>query len=125
MLFVMNRVRKGFHYLATLMVAAGTLLSAFWILSANSWMQTPAGWAMNEQGQFVPAGSWIDVIFNPSFPYRLVHTVIAAFLTTALVVGGVGAWHLLKGRDLPDVRKMFSMAMWMADRKSTRLNSSH
>ncbi|HEY9553995.1 cytochrome ubiquinol oxidase subunit I [Allosphingosinicella sp.] len=114
MLFGMNRVGKGLHYFATLMVAAGTLLSAFWILSANSWMQTPAGWAMNEQGQFVPAGSWIDIIFNPSFPYRLVHTVIAAFLTTALVVGGVGAWHLLKGRDLPDVRKMFSMAMWMA-----------
>ncbi|PWG01863.1 cytochrome ubiquinol oxidase subunit I [Sphingosinicella humi] len=114
MLFGMSRVGKGLHYFATLMVAVGTLLSAFWILSANSWMQTPTGWAMNDVGQFVPAGSWIDIIFNPSFPYRLVHTVIAAFLTTALVVGGVGAWHLLKGRDLPGVRKMFSMAMWMA-----------
>jgi cytochrome d ubiquinol oxidase subunit I len=96
------------------MVAAGTLMSAFWILSANSWMHTPTGWAMNAQGQFVPAGSWLDIIFNPSFPYRLVHTVIAAYLTTALVVGGVGAWHLLRGNDTPAVRKSFSMAMWMA-----------
>jgi len=62
----------------------------------------------------VPAGSWLDIIFNPSFPYRLVHTVIAAYLTTALVVGGVGAWHLLKKQETPAVRTMFSMAMWMA-----------
>jgi cytochrome d ubiquinol oxidase subunit I len=96
------------------MVAIGTCISAFWILSVNSWMQTPTGWAVNEAGQFVPAGSWIDIIFNPSFPYRLVHTVLAAYLTTALVVGGVGAWHLLKGRKTPEVRTMFSMAMWMA-----------
>ena len=114
MLFGMNRVGKGLHFAATLMVAIGTCISAFWILSVNSWMHTPTGWAMNAVGQFVPAGSWTDIIFNPSFPYRLVHTVIAAYLTTALVVGGVGAWHLLKGRDLPGVRTMFSMAMWMA-----------
>jgi len=114
MLFGMERVGKGLHFVATLMVALGTAVSAFWILSVNSWMQTPVGWAMNDAGQFVPAGSWLDIIFNPSFPYRLVHTVIAAYLTTALVVGGVGAWHLLKGRDVPGVRKMFSMAMWMA-----------
>jgi cytochrome d ubiquinol oxidase subunit I len=62
----------------------------------------------------VPAGSWIEIIFNPSFPFRLVHTVIAAYLTTALVVGGVGAWHLLRGNDNPAVRTSFSMAMWMA-----------
>jgi cytochrome d ubiquinol oxidase subunit I len=114
MLFGMERVGKGLHFFATCMVALGTFISAFWILSANSWMHTPAGWAINGQGQFVPAGSWLEIIFNPSFPYRLVHTVIAAYLTTALVVGGAGAWHLLKGRDLPGVRKMFSMAMWMA-----------
>lgn len=114
MLFGMERVGRGLHFVATLMVAIGTAISAFWILSVNSWMQTPVGWAMNAQGQFVPAGSWFDIIFNPSFPYRLVHTVIAAYLTTALVVGGVGAWHLLKGRNMPAVRKMFSMAMWMA-----------
>ncbi len=113
MLFGMEKVGKGLHFTATLMVAVGTLLSAFWVLSANSWMQTPTGWALNDVGQFVPAGSWLEIIFNPSFPYRLVHTVLAAYLTTALVVGGVGAWHLLKGRGTPEVRTMFSMAMWM------------
>src|SRR4028118_2065218 len=113
MLFGMEKVGKKLHFFATCMVAAGTLMSAFWILSANSWMHTPTGFTVNAAGQFVPAGSWIDIIFNPSFPYRLVHTVIAAYLTTALVVGGVGAWHLLKGRKTPEVRTMFSMAMWM------------
>jgi cytochrome d ubiquinol oxidase subunit I len=114
MLFGLERVGKKLHYVATLMVAGGTAMSAFWILSVNSWMQTPTGWATNAQGQFVPAGSWLDIIFNPSFPYRLVHTVLAAYLTTALVVGAVGAWHLLKGRDNQAVRTSFSMAMWMA-----------
>lgn len=114
MLFGMGRVGKKLHFTATLMVAIGTAISAFWILSVNSWMQTPTGYTTNAVGQYVLDGSWWDVVFNPSFPYRLVHTVIAAYLTTALVVGGVGAWHLLKGRDLPAVKKMFSMAMWMA-----------
>jgi cytochrome d ubiquinol oxidase subunit I len=114
MLFGLERVGKGLHFFATLMVAFGTLLSAFWILAANSWMQTPAGYAVNAQGQFVPAGSWIAIIFTASFPYRLVHTVIASYLTTALVVGAVAAWHLLKRRDTAEVRTMFSMAMWMA-----------
>jgi cytochrome d ubiquinol oxidase subunit I len=114
MLFGMNKVGRGIHFAATLMVAVGTFISAFWILSVNSWMQTPTGWTLNDDGQFVPAASWLAIIFNPSFPYRLVHTVIAAYLTTALAVGGVGAWHLLKGRDSEQVRTMFSMAMWMA-----------
>jgi len=114
MLFGLERVGKRLHFLATCLVAAGTAVSAFWILSVNSWMQTPTGWAVNAAGQFVPAGSWLDIIFNPSFPYRLVHTVLAAYLTTALVVGGSAAWHLPKGRDLPGVRVGFSMAMWMA-----------
>lgn len=114
MLFGLERVGKKLHFVATLMVAVGTAISAFWILSVNSWMHTPAGYAINAQGQFVPAGSWLEIIFNPSFPFRLAHTLIAAYLTTALVVGAVGAWHLLKGRDSPAVRKMFSMAMWMA-----------
>jgi cytochrome bd ubiquinol oxidase subunit I len=114
MLFGMEKVGKGLHFAATCMVALGTAISAFWILAANSWMQTPTGWAVNAAGQFVPAGSWLDIIFNPSFPYRFVHTVIAAYLTTALVVGGAGAWHLLRGRGTAEVRTMFSMAMWMA-----------
>ena len=113
MLFGTNKVGKGLHFVATLMVATGTLISATWILATNSWMQTPAGWAMNAQGQFVPA-DWWAIVFNASFPYRLVHTVIAAYLTTALVVGGVSAWHILKRHDTPQVRIAFSMAMWMA-----------
>ena len=113
MLFGLQRVGPRLHFLATLMVAIGTLISAFWILSANSWMQTPAGHAVNAEGQFI-AADWLKVIFNPSFPYRLVHMVLAAYLTTALVVGAVGAWHLLRDRHLAGPRVMFSMAMWMA-----------
>jgi cytochrome bd ubiquinol oxidase subunit I len=113
MLFGMDRVGKSLHCFATVMVAAGTLLSAFWILAANSWMQTPAGHVSNAAGQFVPA-DWWAVIFNPSFPYRLVHMVLAAYLTTAFVVGGVGALHLLRDRGNESARLMFSMAMWMA-----------
>ncbi|MHC2331729.1 cytochrome d ubiquinol oxidase subunit I [Bradyrhizobium sp. USDA 4454] len=114
MLFGMSKVGKGLHFFATCMVALGTLISATWIIAVNSWMQTPAGFAINAKDQFVPAGSWIPIIFTASFPYRLVHTVIAAYLTTAFVVGGVGAWHLLWDRTNPGARKMFSMAMWMA-----------
>lgn len=114
MLFGMEKVGRKLHYVATLMVALGTFVSAFWILSVNSWMQTPVGYEIAANGQFLPGDSWWTIIFNPSFPYRLVHTVIAAYLTTALVVGGVGAWHLLKGNVTPQVRTMFSMAMWMA-----------
>jgi len=114
MLFGLNKVGKTLHFAATCAVALGTLISAFWILSANSWMQTPSGYEIATNGQFVPGPSWIAIIFNPSFPYRLVHTTIAAFLTTAFAVGGVGAWHLLRDRDNPGARTMFSMAMWMA-----------
>ncbi len=112
MLFGLKRVGPKLHFLATLMVATGTLISTFWILSANSWMQTPAGYAINPEGQFV-AANWLEVIFNPSFPYRLAHMVLAAYLTTALVVGAVGAYHLLRDRQLAGPRMMFSMAMWM------------
>jgi cytochrome d ubiquinol oxidase subunit I len=114
MLFGMRKVGKGIHFFATCMVALGTLISATWIIAANSWMQTPVGYLINAKGQFVPGDSWLTIIFNPSFPYRLVHTVIAAYLTTAFVVGGVGAWHLLRDRANPGARTMFSMAMWMA-----------
>ena len=113
MLFGEKRVGPGLHYFATLMVAVGTLISATWILSVNSWMQTPAGFSINAAGQFVPE-DWWAVIFNPSFPYRFVHMVLAAYLTTAFVVGGIGAWHLLKDRASRGARVMFSMAMWMA-----------
>jgi cytochrome bd ubiquinol oxidase subunit I len=113
MLFGLERVGHRLHFLATLMVAIGTLISAFWILSANSWMQTPAGYAVNADGQFV-AADWLQLIFNPSFPYRLVHMVLAAYLTTALVVGAVGAFHLWRDPHLAGARVMFSMAMWMA-----------
>jgi cytochrome d ubiquinol oxidase subunit I len=113
MLFGLKRVGHRLHFFATLMVAVGTLISAFWILSANSWMQTPAGYAVNAAGQFV-AADWWKVIFNPSFPYRLVHMVLAAYLTTAFAVGAVGAYHLLRDSRLEGPRVMFSMALWMA-----------
>ncbi len=113
MLFGMNKVGRGLHFFATLMVAVGTLFSAFWILSVNSWMQTPAGYGFNDVGQFIPL-DWWEIIFNPSFPYRLVHMVLAAYLTTAFVVGGVGAFHLLKNKTNKAAQVMFSMAMWMA-----------
>jgi cytochrome d ubiquinol oxidase subunit I len=113
MLFGMRKVGEKLHFVATVMVALGTLVSATWIISVNSWMQTPAGFLVNARGQFVPGASWWPIVFNPSFPYRLVHTVIGSYLTTALVVGAVGAWHLLRDRANPHARRMFSMAMWM------------
>ncbi|AXI45270.1 cytochrome ubiquinol oxidase subunit I [Sulfitobacter sp. SK012] len=112
MLFGRERVGEGLHMFATGMVAFGTLLSATWILSVNSWMQTPQGHGMNDVGQFIPLDWWL-IVFSPSFPFRLVHMVLAAFLTTALVVGAVGALHLLRDRLDMASRRMFSMAMWM------------
>ncbi|MFK7762482.1 MAG: cytochrome ubiquinol oxidase subunit I [Roseobacter sp.] len=110
MLFGREKVGDRLHMFATAMVALGTLMSATWILSVNSWMHTPAGYSINEFGQFVPE-NWFQIVFNPSFPYRLVHMVLAAYLTTALVVGGVGALHLLRRTDDMPARRMFSMAM--------------
>ncbi len=112
MLFGLNKVGPKLHFTATVLVAVGTLMSAFWILSANSWMQTPAAYLI-ENGRFIPE-SWVGVIFNPSFPYRLVHMVLAAFLTTSFVVGAVAAWHLLKDRTSEPARIMFAMAVMMA-----------
>lgn len=112
MLFGRRRVGEGLHMMATAMVAIGTLVSATWILSVNSWMHTPAGYSINDIGQFVPE-NWWEIVFNPSFPYRLVHMVLAAFLTTALVVGAVGGYHLLRDKSDGPSRRMFSMAMWM------------
>src|ERR1700761_2713900 len=111
MLFGWRKVGPGLHFFSTLMVAAGTLVSMTWILASNSWMQTPQGYEIVD-GRVVPT-DWLQVIFNPSFPYRLVHMGLASCLATALSVGAVGAWHLLKHRDNPRVKTMFSMAMWM------------
>ena len=113
MLFGLKRVGPALHLFATGMVAIGTLGSAFWILSANSWMHTPAGHSINAAGQFVPE-DWFAIIFNPSFPYRLTHMVLAAYLTTAFAVGAAGAYHLLRDNRDVAARTMFSMAMWMA-----------
>ncbi|MBR2657398.1 MAG: cytochrome ubiquinol oxidase subunit I [Loktanella sp.] len=112
MLFGREKVGARAHFFATLMVAIGTLGSAFWILSVNSWMQTPQGHGINDVGQFIPL-DWWAIVFNPSFPYRLVHMVLAAYLTTALVVGAVGGLHLLRDRLDQGARVMFSMAMGM------------
>ncbi|GGJ26825.1 cytochrome ubiquinol oxidase subunit I [Neoroseomonas lacus] len=113
MLFGRERVGPVLHFLACLMVALGTFMSAFWILAVNSWMQTPSGHGVNEAGQFI-VNDWWAVIFTASFPYRLVHMVLAAYLTTAFVVGAVGALHLLRDKSNEAARIMFSMAMWMA-----------
>jgi cytochrome d ubiquinol oxidase subunit I len=111
MLFGWNKVGPGLHFFATAMVAVGTLISATWILASNSWMQTPQGFEIID-GRVVPV-DWLKVIFNPSFPYRLAHMTLAAYLATALFVGASGAWHLLRKRATPAVRTMLSMAMWM------------
>ncbi|MDL2410104.1 cytochrome ubiquinol oxidase subunit I [Rhizobium calliandrae] len=110
LLFGRTRVPPWAHFFAALMVAIGTLFSTFWILSANSWMQTPAGYEIIN-GQFVPK-DWIEVIFNPSFPYRLAHTAIAFFTTTGFVVLGVGAYLLRRNRSPQEARIMMSMALW-------------
>ena len=112
MLFGRERVGDKLHMFATAMVAFGTLMSATWILSVNSWMQTPVGYGINELGQFVPQ-DWWQIVFNPSFPYRLAHMVLAAYLTTALLVGGVAGLHLLRDQKDAPARRMYSMAMWM------------
>src|SRR5215813_11755561 len=110
LLFGRKLVPPWAHFVAALMVALGTLLSTFWILSANSWMQTPAGYEI-VNGQFIPT-DWIKAIFNPSFPYRLAHTAFAFFTTTGFVVLGVGAYLLRRNRSVQEARIMFSMALW-------------
>ncbi|MBL0317955.1 MAG: cytochrome ubiquinol oxidase subunit I [Alphaproteobacteria bacterium] len=113
MLFGWGRVSERMHFVATCIVAGGTLMSAFWILSANSWMQTPQGFTIAEDGRLMPA-NWLEIIFNPSFPYRFAHMVTAAYLTTAFVVGGVGAFYLWNKRHVPQARIMLGMAATMA-----------
>jgi cytochrome d ubiquinol oxidase subunit I len=111
MLFGWNKVGPRLHFLATCFVAFGTLFSAFWILSANSWMQTPAGYEVRD-GLFY-AVDWIEVIFNPSFPTRFLHMVAAAYLTTGFVVLGAAGWLWLKGKDDAETRVMRRMAIGM------------
>src|SRR5260370_27998341 len=93
------------------MVGIDPLTSTFWIFASNSWMQTPQGFRI-EGDQVVPV-SWFKIIFNPSFPYRLTHMAIAAFIVAGLVVAASGAYHLLKGRRDPAIKKMFSMSLWL------------
>jgi cytochrome d ubiquinol oxidase subunit I len=109
LLFGRRLVPPWAHFFAALMVGFGTLLSSFWILSTNSWMQTPQGYKIVD-GRFEPA-DWIAIIFNPSFPYRLLHNVTAFYITTAFVVMGVGAWLLRRGRAAEDARMMMRMAL--------------
>ena len=107
MLFGLHRVGPHLHFFATCMVAVGTLLSASWILSANSWMQTPAGVAIHDGHLTVV--SWRDVVVNPSWPYRLPHMVTAAYLTASFMVAGVGAWYLLRGKHLHFARRTVAL----------------
>ncbi len=109
LLFGRKLVAPWVHFFAGLMVAAGTLFSTFWILSVNSWMQTPAGFHVTD-GRFFP-DDWWAVIFNPSFPYRYVHNVTAFYITTAFVVLGVGAYLLRRGRSAAEARIMIGMAL--------------
>jgi len=111
MLFGWNRVSPNVHVLSAVLVAIGTSISAFWILAANSWMQTPAGHEIRD-GIVYPV-SWLDIVFNPSFPYRFAHMFTAAFLTTSLVVAAVGARYLLAGRYVEEARTMLRMGIGM------------
>jgi cytochrome d ubiquinol oxidase subunit I len=112
MLFGWRRVGPGLHFLATVLVAVGTLTSAFWIISANSWMQYPAGFVRLADGSF-RATDWMTAIISPTFPYRLIHMVLASYLTTALVVGAASAWRLLKVPDEAESGVALKMAIGM------------
>ncbi len=110
MLFGWGKVSARMHFISTCIVAVGTLISAFWILAANSWMQTPQGFEIAQDGRLYPT-SWLEIIFNPSFPYRYCHMVIATYLATAFVVGGVGSFYLWKKRHIPHAKIMLKMSV--------------
>jgi cytochrome d ubiquinol oxidase subunit I len=112
MLFGWKRVGPGLHFAATCIVALGTLVSAFWILSANSWMQAPSGYAIAANGRFV-AADWWKVIFSPTLPERFAHMVLAAYLTTAFVVGAASAFQLLRNAAQAESRIALRMAIGM------------
>ncbi|MGV3067894.1 cytochrome ubiquinol oxidase subunit I, partial [Proteus mirabilis] len=111
MLFGWNKVGEKLHFFATCMVALGTLMSTFWVLASNSWMQTPQGFEI-VNNQVVPV-DWLAVIFNPSFPYRLAHMGVAAFLASAFFIAASASWHLLKGNKTSAMKKMLSMSIWI------------
>ena len=111
LLFGRDKVPAGVHLFAAVMVATGTFISSFWILSANSWMHTPAGTEFRDGVFFVT--SWSEAIFNPSFPYRFSHMVVASFLTGSFVVAGVSAWYLLRKREVEANRRALSMSLWL------------
>ncbi|MBA2653017.1 MAG: cytochrome ubiquinol oxidase subunit I [Tatlockia sp.] len=112
MLFGWKRVPPGLHFTATLLVTLGTTISAFWILSANSWMQTPSGYEL-VNGKYIVA-NWWDVVFNPSFIPRFIHMVLASYATTCFVVAGVSSYFLLKKQHLSVAKTCLSFAMWAA-----------
>ncbi len=112
MLFGRSRVSPRMHLVATLMVAGGTTLSAFWILSLNSWMQTPAGYKVVDG--VLHADSWLQIVFNPSFPYRLAHKLLASTLTAAFLVAGLSAWQFLRKADNGGTAKALRTAVTVA-----------
>jgi cytochrome d ubiquinol oxidase subunit I len=109
LLFGFNRVPPWLSVMSAVIVAVGTALSAFWILSANSWMQTPAGYVVKENIAYPT--DWIAVIFNPSFPYRLAHMLVAAYLTAGFAIAAVGARYLAAGQHTEEGRTMLRMAI--------------
>ena len=113
MLFGHGRVSERAHLTATGLVAFGTTMSAFWILALNSWMHTPAGHYMRNNGEFF-VSSWFEVIFNPSFPYRLSHVLLASGLTAAFILAGVSAWQVLRGKANPSTPKALRTGLTVA-----------
>ncbi|MCC5854028.1 MAG: cytochrome ubiquinol oxidase subunit I, partial [Alkalimonas sp.] len=111
LLFGRDKVPQGVHLFAAIMVALGTFISSFWILSANSLMQTPGGLELRDGMYHVV--SWSQALFTPSFGYRFLHMALASFLTAALVVAGVSAWFILQKREFESNRKALSIALWM------------
>jgi cytochrome bd ubiquinol oxidase subunit I len=111
LLFGRNKVPPGVHLFAAIMVALGTFISSFWILSANSWMQTPAGFELRDG--MVHVTSWLEAIFNPSFPYRFAHMAMASLLTGGFVVAGVSAWYLLRGHAVRASKRALKMTLVM------------
>ncbi len=113
MLFGMGKIRPRVHFVVTCLVAFGALISAFWILAANSWMQTPVNYLRNGSGAFMPA-DWLAFISAPSFPLRFGHMVLASYIAVAVMIAGIAAWRLLHRPDESAARCMLVCAMWFA-----------